>query len=155
MRISGLNVKRIKRMFGVDVPERYQDEPAKAIQYIGGYCMQDAGARGWVAANGEVHSESIPEPLRQIFLEFGDVRNHSTFANPEARFYLEGFIVAGGSTGIGGTTKFVKNIAPEHEPDLVELHERMARNPSFIPHNAWPGREDNKWTNSDRRYHFH
>jgi len=65
-------------------------------------------------------------------------------ANPDdcIKNHVRGFLVGRGKRNKeeGVERCFVsplKRSVPEREPDLVELHNRMARNPSFIPHYAW------------------
>ncbi len=150
MKIGEVQVKKIKRMFGVDVPVDIRNNPQKALAYVAGYtCTGRGGGRGSFSDEMQNLAQIIDGAKSPFLLVCGTIFGvKSNFVNA----FWWGYAAAGKSYKIprGG---FYKNRV-EHEKDLVELMELAERNPSLIPHWAWPDRNDNKEHRSGRQYHF-
>ena len=141
MKIGNLNVERLTRLCGVDVPLPLQDRPNASLEYVAGYLHGSERkdlSKEIIAIQDKYHCCGPPD--------------HSFFFNnPHTKNYLLGYIVGHpkASFVLLGGSEFKKG-SGERELDLVEIVTRLHRNPSFIPYWAWDARDDE----GDHEYHF-
>lgn len=132
MKIGNVRINKLKKLFGVNVPESVQDKPEKALEFV----VDRLRAADLL--------EDKPAFIKEISEKFGNPLFCQTVANTEARMYIAGFYSFRSLNDENFPEdlapkkrhKFTKDIPEEHEKDLVELMGIMRRNPYFIPHYA-------------------
>ena len=129
MIVSNETVEEIAKKHSINVPDFYKDNPRRALTYIRGY-LTLKGSEYWPLLD-EIKESMEPgedKTLSNAF-HFGFDEGHPSFVK-SYKLQIQKLV---NEQGCKNTT--------ERKLDLVEIHRRMERNPSFIPFSSWPNAE--------------